>query len=58
MKTSTKLLLWALFWIALMVFGGFTGSDTTFVSAIVIGWICLVGADLARLLENNKKENN
>ena len=58
MKTSTKLIMWALFWIALMIFGWFTGSDTTFVSAIVIVWICLVGVDLAQLLENNKKENN
>ena len=58
MKTSTKLLLWALFWIPLMIFGWLTGTDSVFVSASISGWICLVGVDLALLLENNKKEND
>ena len=58
MKTSTKLLMWALFWIALGAAGLFTGSDTAFVVGLVSSTVYEVGWQLARILEHNKKENN
>lgn len=58
MKTSTGLLLWALFWIALGGAGFFTGNDTAFIVGLVSSTVYVVGSHLARLLENNKKEND
>lgn len=58
MKTSTKLIMWALFWIVLGGAGFFTGNDTTFIVGLVSSTVYVVGSHLARLLENNKKENN
>ena len=58
MKTSTKLLMWALFWIALGAAGLFTGSDTAFIVGFVSSTVYEVGFHLARLIEDNKKENN
>lgn len=58
MKTSTKLLMWALFWIALGAAGLFTGSDAAFIVGLVSSTVYVVGSHLARLIENNKKENN
>lgn len=58
MKTSTKLLMWALFWIALGAAGLFTGSDAAFIVGLVSSTVYVVGSQLAGILENNKKENN
>lgn len=58
MKTSTKLLMWALFWLALGVTGLIVGSDTAFIVGFVSSTVSEVGSQLAGILENNKKENN
>ena len=58
MKTSTRLLLWALFWIALGGAGFFTGNDTALIVGLVSSTVYVVGSQLAGILENNKKENN
>ena len=58
MKTSATLPLWALFWLALAIMGFITGNDNTFTVGLVASTVNTVGSQLARLLENNKKENN
>lgn len=58
METSTKLTMWALFWIVLGGAGFFAGSDTAFIVGLVSSTVYVVGSHLARLIENNKKGNN
>ena len=58
MKTSTKLIMWALFWSVLGGAGFFTGNDTTFIVGLVSSTVYGVGSQLAGILEDNKKENN
>jgi len=50
MKSSTSMFIWSLVWISL----GVTG----FIVGLAASTVNTVGAELARLLENNKKENN
>ena len=58
MKTSTSMFIWSLVWLALGVTGLIVGSDTAFIVGLVASTVNRVGSQLARLLENNKKENN
>lgn len=58
MKSSTSMFIWSLVWISLGVTGLIVGSDTAFIVGLVASTVNGVGSQLARLLENNKKENN
>lgn len=58
MKTSTKLLLWALVWVALGGAGLLTGSDTAFIVGIVASTVNTVGSQLARLIEKQNGGTN
>lgn len=58
MKSSTLMFIWSLVWLALAIMGFIAGSDTAFIVGLVASTVNGVGSQLARLLENNKKENN
>ena len=58
MKTRSTMYIWSLLWLALGVAGFFTGNDTAFIVGLVSSTVYTVGAQLARPIENNKKENN
>ena len=58
MKTSTKLIMWALVWVVLGGAGFFTGNDNAFIVGLVSSTVYVVGSQLAGILEDNKKENN
>lgn len=58
MKSSTLMTIWSLVWLALGVTGFIVGSDTAFIVGLVASTVNTVGSQLARLIENNKKENN
>ena len=58
MKTSTQLTLWSLVWLTLSFVALFTGAHFAWVASLAGTVIYTVGAQLARLIENNKKENN
>lgn len=58
MKSSTLMLIWSLVWIALAIMGFIAGNDNAFIVGLVASTVNGVGSQLARLLENNKKENN
>ena len=48
----------SLVWLALAIVGFITGSDAAFIVGLVASTVNGVGSGLARLIENNKKENN
>lgn len=50
--------IWSLVWLSLGVTGFIVGSDTAFIVGLAASTVNTVGSQLARLLENNKKENN
>lgn len=58
MKTSTSMFIWSLVWLALAIMGVISGNDATFTVGLVASTVNTAGAQLARLIENNKKENN
>lgn len=58
MKSSTSMFSWSLVWIALAIVGFIAGNDTASIVGLVASTVNGVGSQLARLLENNKKENN
>ena len=58
MKSSTSMFIWSLVWLAPVIMGFITGSDTAVIVGLVASTVNGVGSQLARLLENNKKENN
>lgn len=57
MKSSTSMSIWSLVWLALALMGFIMGNDTTFIVGLVASTVNTVGSGLARLIENNKKEN-
>ena len=48
----------SLVWLALAIMGFITGRDTALIVGLVASTVNTVGSGLARLIENNKKENN
>ena len=58
MKSSTLMYIGSLGWLALAIMGSITGNDTASIVGFVAFTVDTVGAELARLIENNKKENN
>lgn len=58
MKTSTQLTLWSFAWLAIAFVALFTGAHFAWTASLVGAVVYTVGAQLARLIENNKKENN
>lgn len=58
MKSSTSMFIWSLVWIPLGITGFIVGNDNIFIVGLVASTVNGVGSQLARLLENNKKENN
>lgn len=58
MESSTSMFIWSLVWFAPAIVGSIMGSDTAVIVGLVASTVNTVGSQLARLLENNKKENN
>ena len=58
MKLSTQLTLWSLAWVTLSFVTLLNGAQFAWVASLAGTVIYAVGAQLARLIENNKKENN
>ena len=58
MKSSTLMYIGSLAWLALAIMGFIAGNDNAFTVGLVASTVNAVGSHLARLIENNKKENN